>query len=47
MYYNYIMSSNKEKIYMFVKNQILINGYPPTVREICDEIGLKSTSYAQ
>ena len=47
MYYNYIMSSNKEKIYMFVKNQILINGYPPTVREICDEIGLKSTSSAQ
>ena len=28
----------------YIKNEILSSGYPPTVREICDAVGLKSTS---
>lgn len=28
----------------FIKSQIIEKGYPPAVREICDAVGLKSTS---
>ena len=31
-------------VYNYLKSQIKENGYPPSVREICDAIGLKSTS---
>nr|WP_314931487.1 transcriptional repressor LexA [Shuttleworthia satelles] len=32
------------QILEYIKNEILSSGYPPTVREICDAVGLKSTS---
>lgn len=32
------------EIYDVIKNHILDKGYPPSVREICDVVGLKSTS---
>lgn len=41
------MSKAKERqqlIFSFMKNEIKIKGYPPTVREICSALGIKSTS---
>lgn len=35
---------NRSNIYNFIIEYIKINGYAPTVREICDGIGVKSTS---
>lgn len=32
----------KEKIYQFILSETERNGYPPTVREICDGVGLTS-----
>lgn len=37
----------QEMILKFIKEQQLIKGYPPSVREICDSVGLKSTSTVQ
>lgn len=37
-------NSKQKDIYIFLKNYILDKGYPPSVREICDAVGLKSTS---
>lgn len=34
----------REKILITIIEYIQINGYPPTVREICDRVGLASTS---
>ena len=36
----------REKILETIINYIQLNGYPPTVREICDRVGLASTSSA-
>ena len=36
--------SKQEKIYNFLKSYTESKGYPPSVREICDAVGLKSTS---
>jgi len=39
------VSGNKQKeIYDFIKKYIIDKGYPPSVREICNAVGLKSTS---
>ena len=35
---------NQAKILAFIKSEIHSKGYPPSVREICDAVGLKSTS---
>lgn len=35
---------NQAKILAFIKSEIQDKGYPPSVREICDAVGLKSTS---
>jgi len=35
---------NQAKILAFIKQEIQDKGYPPSVREICDAVGLKSTS---
>lgn len=35
---------NQAKILAFIKREIQKKGYPPSVREICDAVGLKSTS---
>ncbi|HBC97263.1 MAG TPA: repressor LexA [Clostridium sp.] len=38
-------SNNRQlQIYEFIKSQIKEKGYPPSVREICAAVGLKSTS---
>ena len=37
--------TNKQLIILeFIKDQLLTKGYPPSVREICQAVGLKSTS---
>ena len=38
------LNSKQLAILEFVKNQILEKGYPPSVREICEAVNLKSTS---
>ena len=38
---------NREKIKKFVESEIKLKGYPPSIREICSEVGLKSTSSVQ
>ena len=35
---------NQQKILDFIKSEIEMKGYPPSVREICQAVGLKSTS---
>lgn len=40
-------NNNKDKqqeILEFIKKEIAIRGYPPSVREICEAVGLRSTS---
>lgn len=42
-----MLENKKDKqseIYDFLKQHILDKGYPPSVREICEAVGLKSTS---
>ena len=38
------LSAKQQLILDFLKKEIKKNGYPPTVREICDAVGLSSTS---
>lgn len=38
---------NRDKILQFIKSEIIIRGIPPSIREICKEVGLKSTSSVQ
>ncbi len=38
------LSNNQIKILDFLKSEIQLKGYPPSVREICNAVGLKSTS---
>ncbi|HHY82803.1 MAG TPA: transcriptional repressor LexA [Clostridiales bacterium] len=38
------LSDKQKKILAFLKQEIRTKGYPPSVREICDAVGLKSTS---
>ena len=38
------ISAKQQEILEFIKKEILNKGYPPAVREICDAVGLKSTS---
>lgn len=38
------ITEKQQQILDFMKKSILETGYPPTVREICDAVGLKSTS---
>ena len=37
-------TDNRQKILDFIKSEIDLKGYPPSVREICAAVGLKSTS---
>ena len=43
MSYGKITTKQKE-ILEYIKNTILSKGYPPAVREICEAVGLRSTS---
>lgn len=36
--------NKQEAIYEFIKQQLRQKGYPPSVREICNAVGLRSTS---
>ncbi len=38
------ISAKQQQILDYIKDEILKKGYPPTVREICETVGLKSTS---
>lgn len=38
------ITNKQEEILNYIKNEILKRGFPPTVREICQTVGLKSTS---
>lgn len=38
------ISKKQTEILEYIKDEILKKGYPPTVRDICESVGLKSTS---
>lgn len=38
------ITAKQQEILDYIKNEILKKGYPPTVREICETVHLKSTS---
>jgi len=38
------LTERQQAILEFIKEEIMFKGYPPTVREICDEVGLNSPS---
>lgn len=38
------LSPKQQEILDVIKNELLTKGYPPTVRELCDAVNLKSTS---
>jgi repressor LexA len=38
------ITPKQEEILTYIKNEILERGFPPAVREICQAVGLKSTS---
>lgn len=38
------LTQQQSKILEFIKNEVSSKGYPPSVREICEAVGLKSTS---
>ena len=38
------ITPKQQEILDFIKNQILNRGFPPSVRDICKAVGLKSTS---
>lgn len=40
------LQDREQKILDFMKKEISVKGYPPTVREICSAVGIKSTSTA-
>lgn len=40
------LKDREQKILNYMKDEIRIKGYPPTVREICTALGIKSTSTA-
>ncbi len=39
-----MLKERERKILEYMKNEIKTKGYPPTVREICSALGIKSTS---
>ncbi|QXM06038.1 transcriptional repressor LexA [Crassaminicella indica] len=41
---SYNISKQQEKILNYIKNEVKTKGYPPSVREICKAVGLKSPS---
>lgn len=38
------ITAKQQQILDYIKEEILRKGYPPTVREICEKVGLRSTS---
>lgn len=40
------LTDREKKILEYIKTQAKIKGYPPTIRELCQSLGIKSTSTA-
>lgn len=40
------INEKTDKVYKFIVDYIDINGYPPSIREICAKLGIKSTATA-
>ena len=40
------LNAQEERVLEYIKEQIRVTGYPPSVREICAALGFKSTSSA-
>ncbi|MGI6316257.1 MAG: transcriptional repressor LexA [Christensenellales bacterium] len=40
------LSGQQQKVYQYIQECLAEKGYPPTVREICDAVGISSTSTA-
>ena len=38
------LSERQKNVYQFIQTHMKMHGYPPTVREIGEAIGVKSTS---
>ena len=38
------ITPKQQQILDYIKEEILSKGSPPTVRELCEKVGLKSTS---
>ena len=38
------ISDSQEMVLNFIKQMVTEKGYPPSVREICQGVGIKSTS---
>ena len=38
------LTAKQEQVLDFIKQHLMAKSYPPTVREICEAVGLKSTS---
>ena len=38
------LSAKQQQILEYMKSEVKEKGYPPSVREICEAVGLKSTS---
>ena len=38
------ISAKQQEILEYIKSEIVNRGYPPTVRDICNAVNLKSTS---
>lgn len=38
------ITAKQQQILDYIKEELLAKGYPPTVREICEKVGLRSTS---
>ena len=39
------ISAKQQEILEYIKSQLLAKGYPPSVREICEAVHLKSTFF--
>ena len=39
-----ILNEKQQKVYEFIKTYLSKKGFPPTVREICKAVNIKSTS---
>lgn len=38
------LTERQRQILDFIRNSVMLRGYPPSIREICDAVGLSSTS---
>lgn len=38
------LSDKQVKILQYIKDELTLRGYPPSIREICKAVGLNSTS---